>query len=80
MLSGAKVLRVLVREGRAIGVELVHGKQRLELFAGKVVLAGGGIGSARLLHASGLAKGGEPFFSDPAVTSCHGQRGRQRRG
>ena len=67
MLSGAKVLRVLVREGRAIGVELVHRKQRLELFAGKVVLAGGGIGSVRLLHASGLAKGGERFFSDPVV-------------
>lgn len=67
MLPGAKVLRVLLKEKRAIGVELVHGKQRLELFAGVVVLAGGGIGSARLLHASGLSKGKEPFFSDPVV-------------
>jgi len=67
MLSGAKVERVLVKEGRAIGVQLVHGRQRLEQFAGTVVLAGGGIGSARLLHASCLAQGGERFFSDPVV-------------
>jgi choline dehydrogenase-like flavoprotein len=35
--------------------------------AGTVVLAGGGIGSPRLLHASGLAPRSLPFFSDPVV-------------
>jgi choline dehydrogenase-like flavoprotein len=32
-----------------------------------VVLAGGGIGSPRLLHASGLRERGSSFFSDPVI-------------
>lgn len=63
----ALVTRVIVRDGRAAGVEyLLHGKLR-ETHARIVVLAGGGIGSPRILHSSNLGPRNVPFFSDPVV-------------
>jgi choline dehydrogenase-like flavoprotein len=67
LLTDARVTRVLVEEGRAAGVEAVI-KGRTETFrAGHIVLAAGGIGSPRILQASGLLAGPVPFFSDPVV-------------
>ena len=67
LLADAKVRRVIVKEGRAIGVELAHTQQQYQVFAETVVLAGGGIGTPRLLHASGLDKGNNQHFSDPVI-------------
>ena len=68
VLAGdARVTRVLLRDGRATGVEAVIGGELRTLLAATVVLAGGGIGSPRLLHNSGLAPRSAPFFSDPVV-------------
>jgi choline dehydrogenase-like flavoprotein len=61
------VTRVLVENGRAVGVEAEIAGQREQLRAGRVVLAAGGIGSPRLLRASGLLKRPAAFFSDPVV-------------
>ena len=67
LVERARVLRVLVEDGRAAGVEVeVGGKARL-VAAPLVVLAAGGIGSPRLLHASSLGPRESPFFSDPVV-------------
>ncbi|CAH0183365.1 putative GMC-type oxidoreductase Rv0492c [Massilia sp. Bi118] len=63
----ARVTRVLVEEGRAIGVEAVVDGETQRLRAGRVVLAAGGIGSPRLLRASGLLLKPAAFFSDPVV-------------
>jgi choline dehydrogenase-like flavoprotein len=63
----ARVTRVLVENGRAVGVEAdLNGETRL-LRAGRVVLAAGGIGSPRLLRASNLLAQPAAFFSDPVV-------------
>lgn len=67
LLAGAKVTRVIVKDGRATGVEFTHQHQDRQAYAGVVVLAGGGIGSPRLLHASGLSAGGDKHFSDPVI-------------
>jgi choline dehydrogenase-like flavoprotein len=68
VLAGdARVTRVLLRDGRAAGVEAVVGGELRTVLADTVVLAGGGIGSPRLLHSSGLAPRSAPFFSDPVV-------------
>ena len=65
--TGANVQRVLVENGRAIGVEaLIDGATQL-LYAERVVLAAGGIGSPRLLRASRLLAQPAAFFSDPVV-------------
>jgi len=67
LVTDARVTRVLVEGGRAAGVEAVV-RGRTETFhTGRVVLAAGGIGSPRILQASGLLDRPVPFFSDPVV-------------
>ena len=67
LLDQARATRVTIEGGRATGVEYVRAG-RVELArAGIVVLAGGGIGSPRLLHASGLRAARSSFFSDPVI-------------
>jgi choline dehydrogenase-like flavoprotein len=63
----ARVTRVLLEDGRAAGVEAVIDGETQLLRAGRVVLAAGGIGSPRLLRASGLLAKPAAFFSDPVV-------------
>jgi choline dehydrogenase-like flavoprotein len=67
LLARARVTRVLVREGRAAGVEAVVDGALQTFGAPRVVLAAGGIGSPRLLAASGSMAGPAAFFSDPVV-------------
>lgn len=67
LIDGAKAERVLVRDGQAAGVQFVCGGARKQVAAGIVVLAGGGIGSPRLLHRSGLHRAASCYFSDPVV-------------
>ena len=62
-----RALRVLVEDGRAAGVEIERAGKLSTVAAPIVVLAGGGIGSPRLLHSSGLGPRTAPFFSDPVV-------------
>ena len=62
-----RALRVLVEDGRAAGVEIERAGKLSTVAAPIVVLAGGGIGSPRLLHSSGLGPRAAPFFSDPVV-------------
>ncbi len=67
LLDQASVTRALVADGKAAGVEFIRHGERQNAMAPIVVLAGGGIGSPRLLHASGLWPRSSPFFSDPVV-------------
>ncbi|MGX4643229.1 FAD-dependent oxidoreductase [Massilia sp. SYSU DXS3249] len=67
LVDRARVLRVLVANGRAAGVEVEVGGKRQSVSAPLVVLSAGGIGSPRLLHQSGLGPRNSPFFSDPVV-------------
>jgi len=67
LVDRARVLRVLVQGGRAAGVEVEIDGSVQTVSAPIVVLAGGGIGSPRILHASGLGPRRVPFFSDPVV-------------
>ena len=67
LLDGARVQRVIVQDGRALGVEFVRGGERQQALGRIVVLAGGGIGSPRLLQRSGLDAGSGAYFSDPVV-------------
>ena len=67
LAPGSRVTRVLVQEGRVRGVEFVRGGKLETAQAALVVLAGGGIGSPRILYRSGLGPRHAPFFSDPVV-------------
>jgi choline dehydrogenase-like flavoprotein len=67
LMDNAKVTRVIVKDGRAAGVEAVIDGTLQSVMAPAVVLAAGGIGSPRVLHQSGLGPRSVPFFSDPVV-------------
>jgi len=67
LVERARVLRVLVEDGRASGVAVQVGGEKRTIKAPIVVLAAGGLGSPRLLHASGLGPRHAPFFSDPVI-------------
>lgn len=67
LLDGARVQRAIIDNGVATGVEFVRGGELQRAHARIVVLAGGGVGSPRLLHASGLGPRTSAFFSDPVV-------------
>jgi choline dehydrogenase-like flavoprotein len=67
LLDGAAVIRATIEDGRATGVEFMRAGRRRHAKAAIVVLAGGGLGSPRLLHASGLWPRSSAFFSDPVV-------------
>ena len=67
LLDRATALRVLIDDGRATGIAYLRDGRRVEATASIVVLAGGGVGSPRLLHASGLRAAKSAFFSDPVI-------------
>ena len=67
LIDEAKVEQVIVENGRAVGVRYLPGGVSHQVFGANVVLAGGGIGSPRLLHRSGLHAENSAFFSDPVV-------------
>jgi choline dehydrogenase-like flavoprotein len=67
LLDAARAVRVIVEQKRATGVEYVRAGRTHHAHAGIVVLAGGGVGSPRLLHASGLRAARSSFFSDPVI-------------
>ena len=65
--TGAKVARVLRDGGRAAGIEGTMRGRRFTATAPLVVLAAGGIGTPRILQASGLAQAGEGMTMDTTV-------------
>jgi choline dehydrogenase-like flavoprotein len=67
LVDEARVLHVLHEGGRATGVVYLKDGAQRQALAAKVILAGGGVGSPRLLHSSGLGPRSSPFFSDPVV-------------
>ena len=67
LLDRATVRQAIIEHGVATGVEYLRGGVLRRAHAGVVVLAGGGVGSPRLLHASGLGPRSTAFFSDPVV-------------
>ncbi|WGV14520.1 GMC family oxidoreductase [Fuscovulum ytuae] len=58
VITGAMVTRVIIEEGRAVGVEYVQGGQTHSLRAkAEVILSGGAINSPQLLQLSGIGPG-----------------------
>ncbi len=67
LVDGAHVATVIIEDGRASGVRYTRNGDEHAAMAKHVILAGGGIGTPRLLHRSGLHAKHSPFFSDPVV-------------
>ncbi|MFL9708937.1 GMC family oxidoreductase N-terminal domain-containing protein, partial [Aeromonas veronii] len=56
--TGARVERVIERQGRAVGVRYRQGGRWQEAWANRVIVAAGGLGSPAILRRSGLTEGG----------------------
>jgi len=67
LINGAKVEKILFEGNTAIGVTYKKGFQSHSVFADKVVISAGGIGSPVILRHSGLYSAGYDFFFDPLL-------------
>ena len=67
LVDHALVDSVVVKDGRACGVRYQRKGETHTARATNIILAGGGIGSPRLLHSSGLHAAQSSFFSDPVI-------------
>lgn len=74
VLTHAEVLKVNVKEGRAIGVQIRRGKQIADVFADReVILSSGAFNSPRLLQLSGI--GDAEYLSKIGITPVHDLKG-----
>jgi len=82
LIAQAKVERVLIENGKAVGVEYSQNGQTKTIYAQQVVLSAGGIGSPRILQNSiiqdanseeadgesyAFEKAGKDYFVDPVI-------------
>lgn len=59
--------KILLENGRAIGVEILHKHQRRQIYANEIILSGGSINSPQLLLLSGIGPPGQLLKCDIAV-------------
>lgn len=67
MINHAKVNRVIIENGKATGVEYKANREVQRVYADKIVVAAGGIGSPLILKKSGIPEVGRDFFFDPLI-------------
>ncbi len=67
LVNRAKVSRVIIEGQTAVGVEYKYKSELISVFAPKVIIAAGGIGSPIILKNSGIHDVGKDFFFDPLI-------------
>jgi choline dehydrogenase-like flavoprotein len=66
----ARVERVIVENGAAVGVAYRQNGVRKKALAKRVIISAGGIGSPAILRRSGIRGVGRDFFFDPLISVC----------
>ena len=59
--------RVITEGDKAVGIRVKKNGDGFNIYADKILLAAGGVGSPRILQSSGVAEAGQSFFFDPFV-------------
>jgi choline dehydrogenase-like flavoprotein len=67
LYTGFKAQQIIVRNGRAVGVQGRWHRRPVEFFGRVVIVAAGGLGTPTILQRSGIAAAGKHFFCDPMV-------------
>jgi choline dehydrogenase-like flavoprotein len=67
LVTGARVTRVITENNSAIGVEYRKSGALQKVFAPKIIVSAGGIGTPVILRASGIKRAGHNFFFDPLI-------------
>jgi len=70
LVDRAKVSRVILENGKAVGVEFKKDNRVHQAFGTHVILAAGGIGSAVILRRTGIPDVGLNYFYDPLISVC----------
>jgi choline dehydrogenase-like flavoprotein len=65
MINYVKVDKVIVEDGKAVGLQFRYGGKIHKVYAPQVIIAAGGIGSPLILRNTGFAGVGRNFFFDP---------------
>ena len=65
LVNGARVTKVLFDGNKAVGVRYRKKLKDRDVFAKRIVVSAGGVGSPELLRHSGLYQAGYDFFFDP---------------
>jgi choline dehydrogenase-like flavoprotein len=67
LMNRAKATKVIIEDKTAVGVEYTKGRKKSKVFASKVIISAGGIGTPVILRASGIKRAGYDFFFDPLI-------------
>ena len=67
LVENARVVRVIFESGKAVGVVYRKNGATQKVFAPRIVISAGGIGSPVILRASGMKEAGYDFFFDPLI-------------
>lgn len=67
LISNAKANKIIIENNTAIGVEYNKSFKSQKVFADKIIVAAGGIGSPVILRQSGIYEAGYDFFFDPLI-------------
>ena len=67
LIDKAKVKKVIIENGTAIGVEFSNKNKNYSVYAPKIIISAGGIGTPLILRESGIEEAGNDFFFDPLV-------------
>lgn len=67
LMNRARVTKVIIEDKTAVGVEFKKDRKKSKVFAPKVIISAGGIGTPVILRASGIKKAGYNFFFDPLI-------------
>lgn len=67
LINRAKATKVIIEDKTAVGVEFTKGRKKSKVFAPKVIISAGGIGTPVILRASKIKRVGYNFFFDPLI-------------
>ncbi|MDX2512839.1 MAG: GMC family oxidoreductase [Desulfobacterales bacterium] len=67
LVNGARVAKVILDGQKAIGVAFRKERRQYKVFAPRIILSAGGIGTPVILRASGIKSAGYDYFFDPLM-------------
>lgn len=80
LTNGAKVTKILFENDKAVGVEYRKNFKNYSVYADKIIISAGGVGSPVILRQSGLYAAGYDFFFDPLIMAFGTVDGLQSNG
>ena len=75
LINKATADKVIIENGKAIGMEYTVGRKRQRVLAPLVIVSAGGVGTPLILRRTGIKEAGYDFFIDPVLTAIGFKKG-----